>query len=249
VAGAKRFSRGLNRFASETMRVQSEALADEEERRVRAGIEALAEEFGLPPGPAAPPAAGGAPDGPDVAFVEEAGRMSEIVQHNGRLADLVVVSQPDRDRNIGTNTLKSALFRTGRPVLMCPRGTEPADDLGRRVAVAWDGSIEAARAVALTLELVGEAGTVTLLAGGPGERHGATVDELVEYYALRGIGSEVRRFEERNPGAALVDHAEAAGANLLIMGAYGESHEREALFGGNTQAIVDGARVPVVMVH
>jgi nucleotide-binding universal stress UspA family protein len=36
---------------------------------------------------------------------------------------------------------------------------------------------------------------------------------------------------------------------MLIMGAYGESHERETLFGGNTQTVVDRAELPVVLVH
>jgi nucleotide-binding universal stress UspA family protein len=162
---------------------------------------------------------------------------------------LIVVPQPDRDRNLGTNTLIAALFRTGRPVLMCPRGTEAPGDLGDRVAIAWDGSREASRAVALTLEMVERASEVTVLAGGAGELHGATADELVAYYALRGIRAEVRRFSASKPGAALIDHAEAAGANILIMGAYGESHDREALFGGNTQAIVDRSRLPVILVH
>jgi nucleotide-binding universal stress UspA family protein len=39
------------------------------------------------------------------------------------------------------------------------------------------------------------------------------------------------------------------GASLLVMGAYGQSHERETLFGGNTQVVVDTAEVPVVLAH
>ena len=47
----------------------------------------------------------------------------DVIKRHGRLADLVAVAKPDRDRNLGVNTLKSALFNTGRPVLLCP----PAD--------------------------------------------------------------------------------------------------------------------------
>jgi nucleotide-binding universal stress UspA family protein len=33
------------------------------------------------------------------------------------------------------------------------------------------------------------------------------------------------------------------------MGAYGHSHERETLFGGNTQTVVDHAEIPVLLAH
>jgi nucleotide-binding universal stress UspA family protein len=35
----------------------------------------------------------------------------------------------------------------------------------------------------------------------------------------------------------------------MVMGAYGDSHEKETIFGGNTQYIVDNANMPVVLVH
>jgi nucleotide-binding universal stress UspA family protein len=39
------------------------------------------------------------------------------------------------------------------------------------------------------------------------------------------------------------------GASLLVTGAYSHSHETEMLFGGNTQRIVDGTEMPVLMAH
>jgi len=39
------------------------------------------------------------------------------------------------------------------------------------------------------------------------------------------------------------------GADTMIMGAYGDSHERETIFGGNTQQVVDRSLMPVIMVH
>ena len=51
-------------------------------------------------------------------FVEEAGRQIDVIGHHGRLADIIAVAKPDIDRNLGANTLKAALFNTGRPVLM-----------------------------------------------------------------------------------------------------------------------------------
>lgn len=228
-------------YVRETLMKQAKELADVEEGNLRNELHALSLKLNL--SETDPPHG----DTPTVEFIEEAGRMVDIIKHHGRLADLIAVPKPDRDRNVGSNSLKAALFRTGRPVLMTPP-TEPPADLGSKVAIGWNGSMESARAVAQTTGLVEKADQVTILSGGEAP-HGASTEELVAYYKLRGVTAEVRRFTSKNAGAALLSEAEAAGANLLIMGAYGDSHERETLFGGNTQTVVDTARKAVVLVH
>jgi nucleotide-binding universal stress UspA family protein len=50
-------------------------------------------------------------------------------------------------------------------------------------------------------------------------------------------------------GLQLLEETDKAGAGVLIMGAYHDSYERESVFGGNSQAVVKHAKVPVVMVH
>ena len=139
--------------------------------------------------------------------------------------------------------------RTGRPVLMCPHQDTIPVDIGAHLTIGWNGSMEAARAVALTLPLIGGAEKVTILSSGQGEPNGAMTSDLVEYLALRNVKAEVSTFNSRNPGKGLLDETRAVGATLLVMGAYGDSHERETLFGGNTQTVVDEATLPVVMVH
>jgi nucleotide-binding universal stress UspA family protein len=233
----------LPAFAREQFLKQSAILADEVEKGLRGELSALALKLGL--SESDPPHGGTA----TVSFVEEQGRMVDIIKSHGRLADLIVVPKPDRDRNIGSNSLKAALFRTGRPVLMCPDTPEVAADLGASLAIGWNGSMESSRAVALNIDLIAKAEKVTILAGEGGEPHGATTDDLVDYLALRRIKAEVRRFSARNAGEALLSETKAVGASLLVMGAYGDSHERETLFGGNTQTVVDVSDIPVVMVH
>lgn len=233
----------LPAFLREQILKQSAVLADEVEKGLRDELHALALRLGL--SETDPPHGGTA----TVAFVEQEGRMVDVIKSHGRLADLIAVPKPDRDRNIGSNSLKAALFRTGRPVMMCPDGSQVPEDLGDSVTVGWNGSMEASRAVALTIDLIAKASKVTILAGEGAEPHGATTEDLVEYLSLRNIRAEVRRFTARKPGAALLSETRDAGASLLIMGAYGDSHERETLFGGNTQTVVDEATLPVVLVH
>ena len=233
----------LPAFARSTFLKQAQELADQQEHHLRSVLHRLAAEFGLSEGD---PMLG---EAASCAFIEQNGRMADVISSNGRLADLIVVAKPDRDRNLGTNSLKAGLFSTGRPVLMCP-GQKPAPgDLGARIAIGWNGSLEAARAVAMTTDLLQAADEVTILTGGDSETQGATTKDLVDYYRLRGIAANIVRFDARNPGAALLEKTLEIGADLLVMGAYGQSHERETLFGGNTQTVVDHATIPVLFVH
>lgn len=237
------YSRALPAFARDTMVEQARELADQQEQGVRDQLHELAQSLDLVE--TDQPQNGTA----SIEFVEEYGVMPDVIKRNGRLADLVVVAKPDRDRNLGGNSLKSALFRTGRPVLMCPPKSEAPRDFGQHITIAWNGSLEASRAVATTLDLAKAAQSVKILSGGKGEPQGASAEELVDYYSLRGIEADIHRFDTRNPAEALLDITAELDANLLVMGAYGHNHERETLFGGNTQVVVDKAEIPVIFVH
>ena len=193
----------------------------------------------------------GTPSAPaaTASFLEERGRQVEVIRRHGRLADLICVAKPDVDRNLGTNTLKAALFHTGRPVLMCPPADRVPDDMGSHIVIAWNGSTQAARAVALSIGLIEEATKVTVLTGGD-QVDGASAEDLVEYLAIRNVAATIERFKpSRRAGADLLRLYDEIGANLMVMGAYSHSHEAETVFGGNTQTIVDRAEKPVVLVH
>ncbi|EBA12194.1 universal stress protein [Roseobacter sp. CCS2] len=233
----------LPAFARETLAEQARKLADQEEQGVREQVQSLTASHGLTE------ADGSQRDMATIDFTEENGLMADVIKRNGRLADLVVVAKPDRDRNLGANSLKSALFRTGRPVMMCAQNRPVPADFGQHIMVAWNGSLEASRAVAMTLDLAGSAKAVTILSGGGGETQGTTADELVRYYQMHGVVAKVHRFDGRNPGEELLTKTNELGGSLLIMGAYGQNHERETLFGGNTQVVVDKAETPVIFVH
>lgn len=217
-------------------------LADEEEKALRAEFVSLISEMGLTEGAAGQGV-------PSTSWQEAPGRQIDVLKHYGRLADLIMVPKPDRDRNLGANTLRSALFASGRPVMMCPPRETVPTVLGEHVAIAWNGSVEASRAVALSIDLIVNAKTVTILSAGE-EVHGATCEDLMAYLALRGTTATLERFAVKSRiGLDLLSHAKRVGADLMIMGAYGDSHERETVLGGNTQAVVDHADMPVILVH
>ncbi|MEM6385315.1 MAG: universal stress protein [Pseudomonadota bacterium] len=183
-------------------------------------------------------------------FIEFSGKQVEAVRAHGRLADLICVPQPDPTLNLGINTLKSALFSSGRPVMMCPEQQSVSKNFADHVAIGWNGSLEATRAVAMSMPLIASAKSVTILSGGRSQA-AAGPDELMRYLELKEVSSKMRKFDtkSKNVGEMLLEETKAAGAGMLIMGAYHESYERESLFGGNSHAVVHTADIPVVLVH
>lgn len=225
------------------MMQQAEELADVEEESLREELRSLVSELDLDLD--ADPHA----DLATAEWVEESGKQVDVIRRHGRLADVIVVPQPDIDRNLGANTLKAALFRTCRPVLMVPHDVPPPEKLCEHVTVAWNGSMEASRAVTMTLPILRAAGKVTILTSG-GEPNAATAADLQEYLLAHQTEADIHRFEgSRRVGPTLLSASRELGADTLVMGAYGDSHEKETIFGGNTQHIVDQAKMPVIMVH
>jgi len=225
------------------MREQAATLADAEEAQLKGEFEALCKSYGLEI------VAFQTEDEGTASWVEGVGKMVDIIKRYGRLSDLICVAKPDRDRNLGSNTLKAALFNTGRPVMMCPPQETLPEALGRQVTIAWNGSIEAVRAVVMMRRMIEAADQVTILSTDDGTP-GTGPAEYKDYLTLRGIKSRIEMIEGRgNVGRALLDASAQLGADTMIMGAYGDSHERETVFGGNTQTVVDNATMPVVLVH
>lgn len=182
-------------------------------------------------------------------FYKYQGKQVDAVRHHGRLADLICVPRPNKEEDLGFNTLKSAVFSSGRPVMVCPKNIDVPADIGQHVAVGWNGSLEAARAVALAMPLIENADKVTILTAGQTE-HTATANEFQDYLKWRGVEADIVQFERKgNVGRQLLEKCKETGAGMLIMGAYHESYERESLLGGNSATIVAEARIPVVMVH
>ena len=178
----------------------------------------------------------------------ERGKQANIVSARGRLADIVAVARPDRDRAMGRNTLEAALVNTGSLVMMCPPSAPPKK-IGSHIAVAWNGSREAARAVSLAMPLLAAASTVSVMtmAGDELELTGAHLLNFLSDHDIKATHTEIK--SGSNAGKALLEGAKSVEADCLLMGAYGSSRGREMVFGGATQYVVDHSDMPVLMAH
>jgi nucleotide-binding universal stress UspA family protein len=188
------------------------------------------------------------PGGLTAHWIETTGRRDEILPHQARLADLSVFTRLDDTAAPDQQGLiEGTLLGAGRPLLLNPPA--PPQSIGHAVAIAWNGSAEAARAVAFAMPLVESASAVHILTAGAAEPDPSA--ELAEYLEWRGIGCERRTVSADGEavGAALLGAAAGAGADLLVMGGYGRSRLRELVLGGVTRHVLAQAELPVLMAH
>lgn len=149
---------------------------------------------------------------------------------------------------------ETVLFGSGRPVLVYPEAAEiaPAERFGV-VAIAWDGSARAARAVADALPILRRAGTVRIfvaLGEKPQAVKGAAQD-LVRHLEAHGIAAVVdeRLAQDQSIGHRLADYVTATSPDLLVMGGFGHARLREFILGGATEAVLESPPCPVLMSH
>ena len=82
------------------------------------------------------------------------GPEADLVATNGRVSDLIITAHPAADEPSWPNlSLESAIRETGCPVLLIPQAVSR---IGARVAIAWNGTVEVARAVRFALPLLRE---------------------------------------------------------------------------------------------
>ncbi len=184
-----------------------------------------------------------------VCFLHVVGREVDQILRHGRLSDLIVIARPgeESEGRLSAN-FDAALFDSGRPILLVP--TAPVTGFGATVAIAWDRSREASRAIAAGLPFLTKAKKVVILTAREAGSD-AEPSELAAYLALHGVDARTWAFTP-GPGSlgeALLGEAEKAEADLLVMGAYGHSRLREMVLGGVTRVILADAAIPVLMVH
>ncbi|MGZ9096828.1 MAG: universal stress protein [Micavibrio sp.] len=181
-------------------------------------------------------------------FHSAIGRAEDIIAVRGRVADLIVM--PRTDENVSyTNAVEGALFGSGRPVLLVPPGKEVKKFNGK-VLIAWNGSREAAHAVAFSLPYLTH-NKVSILTDQEGKEFPLSADDLKTYLKHQDIQAEIVTYmDEGSPlGAAILNTAKMIDADMIVMGAWSHSRIREYILGGVTDYMLHNADLPVFMAH
>lgn len=122
-------------------------------------------------------------------------------------------------------------------------------DLFAPAVVAWDGSMPAAVALARAVPVLQKASWVILLVVGDEELEGQPAEAAARYLSRHGIRAEIQRMAPGSGGidGAIRDTVRANRAGCVVMGVYGHSPLREALFGGVSRRMLETSEVPLLL--
>ncbi|MCZ2343819.1 MAG: universal stress protein [Bacteroidales bacterium] len=142
--------------------------------------------------------------------------------------------------------LEELLRRPPRPVIAVP-ATLPA---GETIVVAYDGSVEAARALAgfhaSGIDMRYETHVITL--ANNMETAARIAERAVDYLTRHAVQAHAHPLViSGTPGAQLVREAERLRAQLLVMGAFSHSSLHEFFFGSTTRTVLKASSLPLFL--
>lgn len=156
--------------------------------------------------------------------------------------DITVVALKDTD-GPGQDIAEQLIFESGRPVLLLPdSGEGDLSAILNNVAIAWDFSRPATRAVADAMPFLQRAkqvGVVTVT-DDKAVKEAATAASLARYLARHGVAAtlEETKANGRAIGDVLHTYVDKHNVDLLVMGGYGHSRMREFILGGATKSVL-----------
>ncbi len=191
-------------------------------------------------------------DQPTTCWLEDMGREEEVIAERGRLFDLVVLGRLDTKRDEpSVQSVNAALMETGRPLLVAPPNTPNV--IGRHVAIAWNGSPEAIRAVIAAMPFLTRADKITVLTAREDRRRDDEIsgEEFTNYLAWHRLMADRKEFDSTASAAGeiLLSQASACGADMLVMGAYTHGRLHNLIFGGVTRHVLYHTTIPILMRH
>lgn len=146
---------------------------------------------------------------------------------------------------------QSLVFGSGLPVILVP--PTAASGTVDHIAIAWDESRVAARALGDALRILSPGGKVSVLTVHDEKAlNGAGLAQtLASSLHLRGYDAKAvdLTLDGKSIATALQDAALAEGAQLLAMGGFGHSRLRDFILGGATKGVLADLRIAVMLSH
>lgn len=181
------------------------------------------------------------------------GLHESVLSRRASLADLVLgqLSREAARFASGLHPLGRILTADAAPMLLVPEHWAGTAGV-RKVALAWNGSAEAARAIRAATPLLLRADEIVVLDGVSRIRANArhvplALDAWLKRHALRARWDILDETDDNGP--SIQAHARGCGADLLVMGAWGHSRASEWLLGGVTRHLFRHGELPLLVVE
>jgi nucleotide-binding universal stress UspA family protein len=175
------------------------------------------------------------------------------VTDEARFRDMTVVPLKTEDA-AGREIAEHLIFGSGRPVLVLPDNPSlnPAGPLDN-IAVAWDFSGPASRALADALPLIRHGKNISAFTvfDEKAIKKPAAASRLIKYLAHHGVQatSEDVTAKGRPIGDVFAAYVVEHNIDLLVMGGYGHSRTREFILGGATRSVLTRPPAAVLISH
>jgi nucleotide-binding universal stress UspA family protein len=182
------------------------------------------------------------------------GQYVPVLARRSSMADITVSRLPHRQRGYpsGMDYVTRVLLAAASPMLLVP-ATWEGNFRQERILVAWNSSQESMHALRAAVPFLREAEMVCMADGSCDALPGIAPPPLqvrawLERQRIR--LNTVHQFStDTKVGEALLNHAYAMHADLLVMGAWGHSRIGELILGGTTRYVLENARLPVLLAH
>jgi nucleotide-binding universal stress UspA family protein len=145
-------------------------------------------------------------------------------------------------------TLSRVLKTTPRPVVTVPAKLQD----GSSVVIAYDGSVQAARAVQAFQALGLDASQPVHVVSVDTDHAAAArcADRAIEFLRFHDLLASTHAVVTAAPPAQVIlEQARQLNAGLLVLGAYGQSVVREFFFGSVTRTLLKESPVPLLLYH
>jgi nucleotide-binding universal stress UspA family protein len=179
--------------------------------------------------------------------------MAALLVSRSRLSDLSLVAVKEHDGS-QEKMIEKLLFESGRPILLfSEQFVSELSNSFDRVAIAWDHSAQAARAVGNALPLLRRAKVVHILTAADGSTPSLleSGNALVDHLGKHGVAAsfEMPKIDGSSVGKVFEAYVKANNIDLLVMGAYRHSRLREFVMGGATYTVLGHPPCWVLMAH
>lgn len=184
--------------------------------------------------------------------------LADISRHiaaRSRFADLVILSHP-YGKDVGPEhepVTEAVLFDGRTPLMVVPnKGGTTVDP--KRIVIGWNESSEAMVAVRAALPILKRASLVNITVIDPPVHSPNRSDPggmLSQFLARHNVPAEITVLSKTLPRISdvLMRHVIDTKADMIVMGAYGHSRLREAIFGGATRDMLEEANCPLFLAH
>ncbi len=180
------------------------------------------------------------------------GYPGEEILRRQRVADLVCMENPSvrvKRRHLRrANLMLARVTRlAARPIVFISSEYRQI----RRILIAYDGSVEATKAIKVVTEIGGTRPkfSITLLTVSSDAGKAREIMAEGEEY-LKPYGMKVETVTSSGKqGKTILEVARKMDANLIVMGAFGSNRLKDLIFGSTTEFLLSSSEIPLLVCH